>query len=97
MSTLNICDRCETPATSNAMGNFTKRLNLNERVESLELCPGCVHDFVDFMNGNAVFSVSDQERPKAYKEPYDPNPTTPTTDLKTALRELLAGEDIEGI
>ncbi len=92
MSTLNICDRCETPATSNAMGSFTKRLSLRHNVESLELCPGCVSDFVEFMAGSGFGDVTSQNRPKAYKEPYTEQDDTDES-FKTRLRELLAPKD----
>lgn len=87
VSTLNICDRCETPATSNAMGNFTKRLSLAHAVESFELCPGCVFEFVSFMLGTS------QDRPKAYKEPYTEQAEPTDRTLRQALRELMRGGD----
>lgn len=88
MSTLNICDRCETPATSNAMGSFTQRLSVRHDVESVEMCPGCVAEFVAFMLG------SSQDRPKAYKEPYtEKMEEDETHSLLRNLRALVAGKE----
>lgn len=89
VTTLNICDRCETPATSNAMGDFTKRLSLKHDVESFELCPGCVKDFVAFMNAQDATL----DRPKAYKEPYVEKMVDEDRTLRETLREILAPKD----
>jgi len=69
------------------MGDFTRRLSKAHGVESFELCPGCVEEFVRFMVG------STEPRPKAYKEPYEEKTETSDKTLRETLRELLAPKD----
>lgn len=65
MSAINMCDRCQTMMTGNALAGIRYNVNNTERPELLEICPGCV---VDFLEWTKTMPTSD--RPKAYKEPF---------------------------
>ena len=66
MSTINMCDRCETMMTSNAIGQVQFNPNREMGARYYDLCPACVTELVEFF---AVDS-STLKRPRAFRNPY---------------------------
>lgn len=67
MSTINFCDRCESMGKSEAMGVISIIPNREMGPEEIEICPGCVTDFMTWRNEDAM-----TDRQRAYKEPWRP-------------------------
>lgn len=67
MSSINICERCETMSLGKAMGTVSTRTDPTTPWESKDICPGCVTDFITwFKEGESI-----QRDVKAYKKPYE--------------------------
>lgn len=97
MATINMCERCGGMATSTAMG-AVQCWDAPGKAwpDAVELCPGCVGEFHQFMNGETV-SIGD--RPKqGYRKPWKPAKSglesVSTEDLAKALlsRQIEAGD-----
>lgn len=98
MATINLCERCGTMATSQAMGGVQSwDAPQNPMGEAVELCPGCVGDFKRFMSYETVAAPAD--RPQSYRKPWeepksDSLSSVSTEEIAKALlsRQLEAGE-----
>lgn len=79
MATVNFCEReaCQTMGKSSAMGALTYMLREDGRTERIELCPGCVGEFVEWLKDAPA-----GPRPRAYQDPYTPAPEP--SDLDSA-------------
>jgi len=74
MSAINVCDRCETMMTANAVTIVSIEANMGEFQERKEICPGCVDELNEFF-ANPVIG----DRQKVYRTQYVPK--NETTDL----------------
>lgn len=78
MSTISLCDVCETLCKTSIMGTVQLKTAPDQEWRDLNICPGCVGDIVSTL-GN-----QDRTRPEAYKEPYREEPKSdPTAGLST--------------
>lgn len=91
MAGVQFCDRCESMGKATAMGRLVFHMHPMDGGKSLELCPGCVGDMVDFLEHDVM-----TEREKGYREPYQPGDKTPeekgdflTDAVRRAMREEL--------
>jgi len=95
VSTVNVCDVCETFCKSDAMGSFQLWTAPGVSVETQEICPGCVEDILNLLKGPRTTS-----RPQSYKRPYQPKSdadrlsNVSTEEMVKALlsRQLESGE-----
>lgn len=76
MSTVNVCDRCETLVKAAALGALTIETSPVSGRTDKEICPGCVEEFLTWYDG------SHGNRPKAYSRPYEP-PKSETDPAET--------------
>lgn len=94
MATINLCERCESMGKSLAMGYLEYRTDPSKGMEQIELCPGCVEDFMIWLKTDVEMA----SRQKAYKEPWRPDNSDDgeiiaKTELRKVLRELMSGND----
>lgn len=84
MSTVNICDRCDTAVTGAALGSLAAQFSRKLPQESFEWCPGCIDEFMEWLK-----TSTPGERPKAYKTPWEPPKSfSPEEIERQALVEL---------
>lgn len=69
VATVNFCERekCQTMGKSSAMGSLLYSISEGAQSNRIEICPGCVAEFVEWLN-----AAPTDERPRAYQDPYDP-------------------------
>lgn len=94
VATINLCERCESMGKSLAMGQLEYRTDPTKGMTILEICPGCVEDFMIWLKSN----VDMMSRQKAYKEPWQEDNATEgeiiaKSEMRKVLRELLSGDD----
>jgi hypothetical protein len=67
VATVNFCEReqCQTMGKSHVMGLVTYSTEMHSDNKAIELCPGCVGEFMEWLD-----KAPETERPKAYKEPW---------------------------
>lgn len=89
MATVNFCERlgCETMAKSPAMGQMSFRTAPGREVKSLELCPGCVAELVEFLGTGPT-----GDRPRSYSEPWNPEEKKSVEELNSTELAKLYGE-----
>jgi len=85
VATVNFCEReaCQTMGKSSAMGALTYALHERGNTARVELCPGCVAEFVAWLADQPA-----GPRPRAYQEPYQP----PATGLDAMTGEEMMSE-----
>lgn len=95
MATVNFCERCDSMGKSSAMGIVSYRTEPAHGMTEIEICPGCVEDFIIWLKSD----VNMMAREKAYKEPWreKENNSTEGTILnketvKNVIRELMSGD-----
>lgn len=94
VATVNFCERCDSMGKSLVMGKLAYRTDASKGVTDIEICPGCVDDFMTWLKSDVMTS-----RERAYKEPWKEN-TEPAKQgtiltketLHSLLRELDAGD-----
>jgi hypothetical protein len=94
VATVNFCERCNSMGQSKAMGALAYRTDATKGDVEMEICPGCVDDFITWLKSDVMTS-----RERAYMDPWkeDTEPEKQGTilskeTLRTLLKELEAGE-----
>ena len=84
VATVNFCERkgCQTMGKSTAMGALTYMLAEGLSVQRVEICPGCVAEFAEWLE-----AAPTGERPRAYQDPYTRTP--PPSDV-----DSLSGDEL---
>lgn len=97
VATVNFCERCESMGKSVAMGAIAYRTDATKGMTELEICPGCVDDFMTWLKSDVMTT-----REKAYKQPWTDESEQETKGsilsketLRNLLRELEAGGDTD--
>jgi len=94
MSSINVCDRCNSMVKGGALGALTIAYSPDMTVAAktlrAELCPGCIEDLATLYNSPVV-----TPRKSAYTEPYDPDVKTVRDDLEGITTEQLAAALLE--
>lgn len=93
VATVNFCERCESMGKSIVMGTLGYRTDPTKGVKELELCPGCVEDFMTWLKEDIMTT-----REKAYKEPWKDGVSgkgevLTKQNLQKLLRALESGDD----
>lgn len=95
VATVNFCERCESMGKSNAMGAVSYNTNPAEGQTRIEICPGCVGDFMVWLKEDIM-----TDREKAYREPWkkdedESGEIANKKKMREFVRELMAGSDDE--
>lgn len=96
MATVNFCDRCESMGKADAMGRLTYMTDITQLPKDVEICPGCVGDFMEWLESDIMTTRERGYRKPWKKEEKEPEKTgviiTNADDLKALMRELESGE-----
>ena len=95
MAGINICDRCQSMVTGNALGVVQVRTSSDDRISEIiakEICPACVGDLMVFIEETAV----ERRDVRAYKDPWKrPEEKKGATKSTAELLSGLIGESID--
>lgn len=93
-SAVHICERCDSWSVGKAIGHIEYRTSPDSPYANAEICPGCVGDFMEWLNDPIV-----SHREKGYKHPWTPEDTPETGEIlarknmRTFIKELMTSED----
>lgn len=89
VATVNFCERCDSMGKSNVMGKIQYRTDPSQDLQQIEICPGCVGEFMSWLTDPLMGS-----RERAYREPWSPEDTAPESSgeivTDTVIKQIAA-------